>query len=119
MVPRLPGVFRYHPRVRPDVRIALITLGLAAALYGTASLTGGWMGTPPWWDRAQRWSDLKLHQDVEGVGFPHDGEMYPDPPRGAVGREGREWISGGVVAAGLAVAAFGAWPRRRRAVTAP
>ena len=28
--------------------------------------------------------------------------------------DSREWISGGVAAAGFAVAAFGAWPRRRR-----
>ena len=38
--------------VRPALRIALavaLGLGLAAVVYGTASLTGGWLGTPPWW----------------------------------------------------------------------
>jgi hypothetical protein len=27
---------------------------------------------------------------------------------------GREWVSGGIAGAGLALTTFGAWPRRRR-----
>lgn len=38
--------------MRPAVRIAIVVVGLAAATYGTASLTGGWLGTPPWRVRA-------------------------------------------------------------------
>lgn len=44
------------PRVRPAIRLSLVALGLAAAVYGTASLTGGWLGTPPWWK-------CKTHRD--------------------------------------------------------
>lgn len=38
--------------MRRLLRLALIVVGLAAVVYGTASLTGGWLGTPPWWDPA-------------------------------------------------------------------
>jgi hypothetical protein len=31
------------------LRLALVVVGLAAVVYGTANLTGGWLGTPPWW----------------------------------------------------------------------
>ena len=33
---------------RPIARVSVGAGGLAAALYGTACLTGGWLGTPPW-----------------------------------------------------------------------
>lgn len=32
------------------VRVGLVVLGAAMAVYSTASLTGGWLGTPPWWE---------------------------------------------------------------------
>ena len=32
-----------------SVRLSLVVLGLALVVYGTASLTGGWLGMPPWW----------------------------------------------------------------------
>ena len=48
---RAPGHGRYDAAVRGPVRIALVVLGLAAFDYGTASLTGGWLGTPPRWER--------------------------------------------------------------------
>ena len=35
------------------LRLALVVIGLALAVYGTASLSGGWLGTPPWWDHAK------------------------------------------------------------------
>lgn len=100
------------PLPRP-LRPALIVLGLALAVYGTASLTGGWLGMAPWWERAQRWSDLRIRQDIEGIAFQHDGELYPDPPMGMVARDDREWISVAVIAVGVGLAASGAWPRRR------
>jgi len=31
------------------VRLTLVVVGLAMAVYGVASLTGAWLGTPPWW----------------------------------------------------------------------
>ena len=37
----------------PGSRIAPVVLGLAASVYGTASLTGGWLGTPPWVERSE------------------------------------------------------------------
>ncbi len=39
----------YDPPVPRTLRVALAALGLAAVVYGAASLTGGWLGTPPWW----------------------------------------------------------------------
>ena len=30
-------------------RLSLVALGLAAVIFGIASLTGDWLGTPPWW----------------------------------------------------------------------
>ena len=35
---------RYDSLVNRVARLSLVALGVAAALYGTASLTGGWMG---------------------------------------------------------------------------
>jgi hypothetical protein len=144
------------PRVRPALHLSLIALGLASVVYGTASLTGGWLGTPPWWtnpttprdevDVEAAW-DLVYHRasgqrptkrfadftfdssrpGTAGSAWPGNGwrflspdvktqyatafeELQSRPSR----RPGRAWISAGVVAAGLALAAFGAWPRRRR-----
>ena len=68
------------------------------AFYGAASLTGGWLGMPPWWQH-----DLTINVV---------GEYRLDVPLA-----GREWISGAVVAAGLAIVAVGAWPQRRTGVT--
>ena len=118
--------------MRPAARIALVTLGLAAAVYRTASLTGEWLGSPPWWERAAPMSS----RDWLRKYYPGDRDFGPGPvirmgrePPGEYAhwvrasveaplvvepREGREWISGGVVAAGVAPAGFGAWPRRRR-----
>lgn len=70
--------------------ILLGGLGLSAAAYGVASLTGGWLGEPPWWTRV-------THSSYgSAIEF----------------REGRELISGAVILAGLAMFAFAAWPRR-------
>jgi len=105
--------------VRPSLRLATVVLGLAAVVYGTASLTGGWLGTPPWWERVERdlaheFRDRWLYRPGEEPrNNLRTGRILPvryvtvESPR-------REWISISVVAAGLALAAFGAWPRRRR-----
>jgi hypothetical protein len=122
-------------------------LGSALAVYAVASLTGAWLGEPPWWrTKTEPVEVLQLREragDYEkrlnassptnklttahewdaitgegarltkrtGVDFRFDGVYYPRP--------GREWISGGVVAAGLGLAAVGAWPRRRRREAPP
>jgi hypothetical protein len=97
---------QYDLTVPSPTRLTAVVLGLAAVLYGTASLTGGWLGTPPWWERrTSLWFD-----DTDRLmppGFYHSPTSWVEP------RSGRERISGGVVATGLALAAFGAWPRRR------
>ena len=36
----------YDATVRSPLRPALVVLGLAAVVYGAASLTGRWLGTP-------------------------------------------------------------------------
>ena len=40
----------YASSMRRAVRVGLVVLGAATAVYGAASLTGGWLGTPPWED---------------------------------------------------------------------
>src|ERR1051326_595137 len=40
----------YDGSMRRPLRLALGIVGLAAAVHGVASLTGGWLGTPPWWE---------------------------------------------------------------------
>ena len=91
--------------MRRPLRIALGIVGLAAAVYGAASLTGGWLGTPPWWWRLEvgevQVSDPRTH--------------FGDYNLRRVARPGREWISGGLTAAGLGLLAFAAWPRNRPA----
>ena len=85
--------------MRRPLRIALAAIGLCAAVYSTASLTGGWLGEPPWWTKAVastpvtafgKTSDLTLEQV----------------------RDGRELISGAVILAGLGLLAGAGWPRR-------
>lgn len=136
---------RYDVAVRPAFRLSLVVLGLAAVVYGTATLTGDWLGTPPWWERAAPMTPfawLHLHFEPEyvpevplsrprfgsgsqptgiwehfGVTFERQKELHSlaeaRAPLHVEPRPGREWISGGVVAAGLALVAFAAWPRRR------
>jgi hypothetical protein len=70
------------------LRAALGLVGFALAIYGVASLTGAWLGEPPWWEQTDR--------------------FWVRP------RPGREWISGGVTALGLALVAFAAWPRHSK-----
>ena len=90
--------------IRAD-RIALVVVGLAVAVYGVGSLTGD---RPPWWERRKPLPDDYI---TSGFGVWPQRDLEPVP--------GREWISGGVVAAGVGLAAFGAWPRRRRPPATP
>ena len=92
----------------PPYRLALVLVGLAGAVYGVASLTGERLGTPPWW-----------RENVTGPSGPDETGRFGPSMTMAEPRQGREWISGGVVAVGLGLVAVGAWPRRRRPAPDP
>jgi hypothetical protein len=79
------------------VRLALVVVGLATVFYGTASLTGGWLGTPPWNPDTSELADTD--------------RMVAEMTNAA-----RSCVVGAI---GLALAAFGAWPGRRRVRGAP
>jgi hypothetical protein len=89
---------RIAPTVSKALRIALVGLGVGVALYGVASLTGEWLGTPPWWNIEETWI-------INGEPRRIHGPVH-------VPRAGDAWWAAGVIAAGLALAAFAAWPRR-------
>lgn len=103
------------------VRLALVVAGLAAAMFGAASLTGGWLGTPPWWNVSDREMGRIVIDDRDTI-MSNPGRVTPEeeaacefvhpiPPR-----PDRERISVAVVVAGVAVVTLGAWPRRRDSV---
>jgi hypothetical protein len=94
------------------VKIALVVLGLALALYGVASLTGGWLGEPPWWktefERMQ--DEFEAHQPRDGESRIMQGKSQPwhdDATGGSVA------VSLAITLAGGALAAI-AWPRKPR-----
>ena len=117
---------------RRPLRLALAALGFAAAVYGAASLTGGWLGTPPWWEQREVGAEWRPEHDwVEPKGqIPPGGfdvdrnfhlaqrvevEATPDGKRWSVmyfNRDGREWVSAAVIATGLGLAAFVVRPRK-------
>jgi hypothetical protein len=110
--------------VGKPLRIALVALGLAVAVYGAASLTGGWLGEPPWWTEhpdLPEWSGNE-HFAKDGTPYSLDGgprltwdESFLDESFDVESpRQPWPWISAGVVVAGLALAAFAAWPRRAK-----
>jgi hypothetical protein len=90
--------------VKRAVRVGLVVLGAAMAVYGAASLTGGWLGTPPWWERTRAVWDLASPNDLDHVVI-EVAERVPRP--------GRELISLGFASAGLSLDAGRARPRRR------
>lgn len=88
----------YIGPMRRAVRVGLVVLGAAMAVYGAVSLTGGWLGTPLW----RPW-------------------VFGPPPRptgfcvvwDTSARDRRMILAGEFVqVAGLALVAVGAWPRR-------
>ncbi len=115
--------------MRPAARIALVVVGLAASVYGVASVTGQWLGTPPWWERAaplspEAWLRRKfprfhpVHVSSERSnpewGWHRAVEEAPTlAPRNMDPIEGRKWVSGCLVLVGVALAAFGSWSHRR------
>ena len=116
-------------------RLALFVFGLAAIVYGTASLTGGWLGTPPWscmqsvTDEEVESAPLTQSEIAEvflgtktkpvvsyGPGpLPWQTHRLNDLVRARLLR-GRwpAWPGAALLTAGLALATFGAWPRRSR-----
>ncbi len=112
-------------------RVGLVVLGAAMAVYGAASLTGGWLGTPPW--VADRPADAVSGSDygnLEGSIFDHPRPHEPpgftryaplSPEFIAASERSRAndeprlpgWCAVGL---GLALVAVGAWPRRRTCV---
>lgn len=85
------------------LRLALGVLGLATAIYGTASLTGDWLGTPPWGTVQSGWHGTVRRDDGPERRWG-DWSEYPNRLR--------ERMSFVVVAFGLALVGFAAWPRR-------
>jgi hypothetical protein len=95
------------PVARRSLRLAVALVGLAAFVYALASPTGGWLGTPPWYERT-------TFVDFDILTAPHHPGALSDATTVTFGpRASCEWISGVVAAAGLALVAFAAWPRRR------
>jgi len=103
--------------MRRLLRLFFAIVGLVAVLYGVASLTGRWLGTPPWWEVRTCSADMRQSDVDEKLGgegrqpatFTLTHMVTSEP------RRGREWMSGCLVVVGLAlVAAYGAWPTRRR-----
>lgn len=88
------------------LRIGFVLVGLAATVYGAASLTGGWLGEPPWWT-----THAPPSRDAfEGTGLNYDAVSHFMDFSGP--RRGRAWISLGVVAVGLTFVAVGLFPSR-------
>jgi len=131
---------RYPIQMRRPLRLALVVLGLGLAVYGTASLTSGWLGTPPWWP----WRAVSL-KEIEGAGWsqqelaylalgdstaPRAGRIHPIPPErqakvdelilGRVQHDNwASWPGIIVIAVGVGLASLGAWPRHRRVSVQP
>jgi hypothetical protein len=88
--------------MRRALHAAVVALGIAIAVYGVASLTGGWLGSPPWWETT------RVETSKLGASDPAPDVHFGDYDVRRVPREGRRWYSVGVVAMGLALAAVGA-----------
>ena len=84
--------------MRRAVRVGLVVLGAAMAVYGAASVTGGWLGTPPWWegretadellDRRERGGNLRLKEWFAAEiasGDPQRVQNAVEPPGPTVG----------------------------------
>ena len=97
--------------MRRPLRLALGALGLAVTLLGGASLNGGrigssWLWEPPWWEGAPTYLGPDGVERPQVMGHNYGEEIHHPHP-------GREWISGGVTAAGLGLLAWAACPRKQ------
>lgn len=119
--------------LRRSLRLTLVVLGLALAVYGASTLTGGWLGVPPWW----RWRHVTSEEvsrawTLEDVVYAtHGGSTAPSTWSGPVNvlphqAEADEiiveriqrsswpaWPGSVLVGVGVALAAWGAWSRQR------
>lgn len=124
------------------LRLALVVLGLVLAVYGASTLTGRWLGTPPWWQRqptaAVIEAEIREAYAQLKKGYDESNELYLRARGGILGTRGlggaipslphadpatqshrhyavvgREWISGAVIAVGVGLVACGARQRRR------
>jgi hypothetical protein len=98
--------------MRRPVRLALVVVGLAVAVYGVASLTGGWLGTPPWWDVVTVIKQEDGWWPLFSPAFTHWTRTYTLPPERHRPPES-VWFEGIAIVGGLGLVALGAWPRRR------
>lgn len=89
---------QYTLTVRAAARLALVVLGPSAVVCGASWLTGNWLGL-----------DVS-HSSVEAVPNPL-GNGYSVVHHSGV----LEAVA--LIALGLALTAYGAWPRRRRPPT--
>lgn len=78
-------------RFRIDL-LLLSLVGVAISTYGLASVSGQWLGVPPWWLKTieEEWGGRGTHRWWEA-------------------REGREWISLAVIVAGLLIVVRATW----------
>jgi hypothetical protein len=90
--------------MRSAVRVGLVVLGAAAAVYGAALLAGR-AGTPIWWLSNPEVVAPDVTRNVE---WTQAGRVRPE----IAARDA--WIARGLVVVGAAAAAVGAWPRRPR-----
>lgn len=96
--------------MRRPLRLALVVGGLAGVVYGTSTLSGGWLGTPPWWDAPPE-PEIGVAIDYYVDGSDKvDLAGFVESPTPTSNR--REWISGAVIAVGVGLAAWGSSPRR-------
>lgn len=98
--------------MKRSVRIGLVALGAAVAVYAAASLTGGWLGTPPWWERVHTLDISVRLRETTGLRAATPPERVK--LRVVEDLDGRERVSVVVLGVGLALAARGAWPARPR-----
>lgn len=102
--------------MRRAIRVGLVVLGATMAIYGAASLTGGWLGTPPWWETH---GTLALDGMLHDRGVATAESPPPEPEVVALPAPNRERTSTIVTTLGLALVALVAWPRRRRVEARP
>jgi hypothetical protein len=90
-------------------RVLLGVVGLAVSLYGVASITGGWLGTPPWQLRRVDRLDWISRHPVEISPSMFEGWGTTIVVRDSSGSGG--FLSAYLAAVGLTLVVVAAWPR--------
>jgi hypothetical protein len=109
-----PRAVAYDARVfRSGAHATVALVALAAAVYATASLSGRWLGEPPWWRREVPWTLPLDFNDPDIMQLaPCPSGCLTQPRR--IRRDDRETISASIALAGFALFAVASWPRRDR-----